>query len=559
MNMMKKLSLLSAVILITAQSLWAQTLNDGISQLYYEHFNTATETLTKVYNTNPKDPQAIYWLGQAYLTQNNIDAAKTLYQKALNEGVNDPYIWIGSGHVELLNKGDINSAKQKFEQAITATKTRKGEDADILTAIGRANADGGSNIGDPLYAIEKLKRATERDKNNADAFLYMGICYLKLGGDNGGNAVSAFNEAVSRNPKLAKAKFRIGRVYVSQKNSAIFIPTFEEAITMDPAYSPSYLELYEYYAEREFDKAKENIEKYIQYSEHDPRNDLFYADYLFRVGKYQESLNKAKEIESKTTFDKLPRLLVVFAYNYDRLKDSLKAKEYIEKFFATAPAEKIKPEDYDFAGNVLSRIKGSEMMAVQYLEKAMANDTSMVNKRNYVTKIANMMGSAKMYREQHRWFRKLMSMKSDPEKMDIYYTAVAAYNAEMYQQADSLTDIFHAKFPEEEFGFSFKVRVTKLLDVDSTKGLAFEPIEQYNTFLKKDLANNKKKIIYNYYYVAQLLADKMKDYPKALAILNKILEVDPTDAFATQAKPVLENAIKQQEEQAKKTNGGTKS
>lgn len=559
MNMMKKLSLLSAVILIAAQSLWAQTLNDGISQLYYEHFNTATETLTKVYNTNPKDPQAIYWLGQAYLTQNNVEGAKTLYQKALNEGVNDPYIWIGSGHVELLNKGDINSAKQKFEQAITATKTRKGEDADILTAIGRANADGGSNIGDPLYAIEKLKRATERDKNNADAFLYMGICYLKLGGDNGGNAVSAFNEAVSRNPKLAKAKFRIGRVYVSQKNSAIFIPTFEEAITMDPAYSPSYLELYEYYAEREFDKAKENIEKYIQYSEHDPRNDLFYADYLFRVGKYQESLNKAKEIESKTTFDKLPRLLVVFAYNYDRLKDSLKAKEYIEKFFATAPAEKIKPEDYDFAGNVLSRIKGSEMMAVQYLEKAMANDTSMVNKRNYVTKIANMMGNAKMYREQHRWFRRLMSMKSDPEKMDIYYTAVAAYNAEMYQQADSLTDIFHAKYPEEEFGFSFKVRVTKLLDVDSTKGLAFEPIEQYNTFLKKDLANNKKKIIYNYYYVAQLLADKMKDYPKALAILNKILEVDPTDAFATQAKPVLENAIKQQEEQAKKTNGGTKS
>lgn len=559
MNMMKKLSLLSAVILIAAQSLWAQTLNDGISQLYYEHFNTATETLTKVYDTNPKDPQAIYWLGQAYLTQNNVEGAKTLYQKALNEGVNDPYIWIGSGHVELLNKGDINSAKQKFEQAITATKTRKGEDADILTAIGRANADGGSNIGDPLYAIEKLKRATERDKNNADAFLYMGICYLKLGGDNGGNAVSAFNEAVSRNPKLAKAKFRIGRVYVSQKNSAIFIPTFEEAITMDPAYSPSYLELYEYYAEREFDKAKENIEKYIQYSEHDPRNDLFYADYLFRVGKYQESLNKAKEIESKTTFDKLPRLLVVFAYNYDRLKDSLKAKEYIEKFFATAPAEKIKPEDYDFAGNVLSRIKGSEMMAVQYLEKAMANDTSMVNKRNYVTKIANMMGNAKMYREQHRWFRRLMSMKSDPEKMDIYYTAVAAYNAEMYQQADSLTDIFHAKYPEEEFGFSFKVRVTKLLDVDSTKGLAFEPIEQYNTFLKKDLANNKKKIIYNYYYVAQLLADKMKDYPKALAILNKILEVDPTDAFATQAKPVLENAIKQQEEQAKKTNGGTKS
>ena len=556
--MKKKLSLLSVVVILATQSLWAQTLNDGVSQLYYEHFNTATETLTKVYNANTKDPQAIYWLGQSYLAQNNIEAAKTLYQKALNEGVNDAYIWIGMGHVELLNKGDINAAKQKFEQAITATKTRKGEDADVLTAIGRANADGGSNIGDPVYAIEKLKRATERDKMNADAFLYMGICYLKLGGDNGGNAVSAFNEAVTRNPKLAKAKFRIGRVYGSQKNSAIFIPTFEEAITMDPAYSPSYLELYEYYAERDFNKAKENIEKYIQYSEHDPRNDLFYADYLFRVGKYQESLIKAKEIESKTTFEKLPRLLVVFAYNYDRLKDSLKAKEYIEKFFAIAPADVIKPEDYDFAGNIISKIKGSEMMAVQYIEKAMQNDTSMVNKGNYVTKIANMMGNAKMHKQQYRWFRKLMTMRAYPEKMDIYYAAVAAYSAELYEQADSLTDIFHAKYPEEEFGFSFKVRVTKLLDVDSSKGLAFEPIEQYNTFLKKDLAANSKKIIYNYYYVAQLLADKMKDYPRALLILNKILEVDPTDAFATQAKPVLENAIKQKDEQSKKSSSSPK-
>jgi hypothetical protein len=49
------------------------------------------------------------------------------------------------GHVEILEKGDMNSVKQKFEQAITATTETKGKNkgkpsADILNAIGRANA-----------------------------------------------------------------------------------------------------------------------------------------------------------------------------------------------------------------------------------------------------------------------------------------------------------------------------------------------------------------------------------------------------------------------------------
>ena len=51
-------------------------------------------------------------------------SAKAIYQNALNGGINDPWIWVGMGHVQILENNDVNSAKQKFEQAITATKAK---------------------------------------------------------------------------------------------------------------------------------------------------------------------------------------------------------------------------------------------------------------------------------------------------------------------------------------------------------------------------------------------------------------------------------------------------
>ncbi len=139
-----------------------------------------TDILQGIVTKNSKDAKAIYWFGQTMIANDDVAGAKALYQKALNDGINDAFILVGMGHVELLEGGDVNSAKQKFEQAITQSKDKKGrENADILNAIGRANADGSIKIGDPMYAVEKLKKAAGMDPKNPDIFINMGINYLK--------------------------------------------------------------------------------------------------------------------------------------------------------------------------------------------------------------------------------------------------------------------------------------------------------------------------------------------------------------------------------------------
>ena len=408
---MKKLTVLVLAVLFSGNLLLAQDVEAGKKFLYYNRLTSATQTLEKAVAANSKDANAIYWLGQAYLSTENaagnkeVAKAKELYQKALNEGVNDPLIWVGMGHVELL-EGKKDEAKQRFESAITSSMKRKKENPDILNAIGRANADGGTEVGDPAYAIEKLKRAAELDPKNPDIYVNMGINYLKAGGErSGGDAYEAFGNALRIDPKYAMANFRLGKIFQSQNNREKYEQYFNAAIEADPAFAPSYLELYTYYQNRDINKAREYLDKYIANSDKDCSTDYFYADYLFRSGKYQEFLDRGKAMENGVCKD-YPRLKVLYAYNYNRLGDSLKAKENIESYLNNAAPGNIQPDDYMFASSVLKKVEGSEQNAIKYLEKALEFDTVRATRYVYMDTIASLYRKMGMNKERLDWLQK---------------------------------------------------------------------------------------------------------------------------------------------------------
>src|SRR5215210_1296114 len=99
---MKKTILIILTLVLTTAYAMAQSVDEAIRFLYYGKNKSARETLQKIVSGNQKDAYATYWLGQALLADNDIQGAKTLYQNALNNGVNDPWIWVGMGHVDLL-------------------------------------------------------------------------------------------------------------------------------------------------------------------------------------------------------------------------------------------------------------------------------------------------------------------------------------------------------------------------------------------------------------------------------------------------------------------------
>lgn len=575
---MKKTVSLMVTALLAVQCLMAQVA-DGIKFLNYEKYKSARETLKKAYDANPKDPQTIYWYGQSLiaaeaggLTKDMLNAAKAVYQQGLQDVGSDAWLLVGMGHIEILEGGDINSAKQKFEQAITATTETRGRNKGkgnpgILNAIGRANADGGSKVGDPSYGIEKLKQAAALDLTNPDIYINMGISYLKLGGENGGEAVKAYQEAITRDPKNAKAKFRIGRIYQSQNNKELFEQFYNDAIATDPTYPPVYYVLYNYYADKDVPKAKEYLDKYVANADKDPKTDLFVADYLFRAGKYNESLEKARQIEAEVGgISKLPELNVVYAYNYDRTNDSVRAKEAIEKFFASADPAAITTSQCELATKIYARFKGSEAQAVAYIEKAMTLDTLKNSKIAYMGKAAEIYGKAGMYRDQLGWLQKQLDLKGGTMgEFEYYQFTSTALNGKDYPLTIELGKKYLAAFPDKPQPYSFLKRAALASDPDTTTGAAIAVLDYLDSFYMKDQEKNKKAIFLNLYYRLQYYVNKSKELEKGLEVADKMLALYPTpgdeNQYATSAKGAIVEGIKAKEKQGSgnKTSSATSS
>lgn len=507
---MKKSVALMFAAVFAVQCLTAQVA-EGIKLLHYEKNKSAKEVLQKNYDANSKDPQAIYWLGQAFLAGNGIEvskedvaAAKALYQKGLQELGSDAWLLVGMGHVELREGGDLNSAKQKFEQAITATTETKGKNkgkpnAGILTAIGRANADGDSKMGDPVYGIDKLKQAGTLDLTNPDIFIYMGISYQKMGGENGGEAVKAYTEAIARDPKSALAMFRIGLIYRSQNNEELFNQFFDNAKTADPAFPPVYYALYQYYSEKDVTRAKGYLDQYVQSADKDSRNELYQADYLFRAGKYDESLAKAKELDAAVGLKAVPRLGVVYAYNYLRKGDSLTSKKYIEEFLASAPATEIQASDYKLGVEVLTKFPGNEAVASSYIEKALLTDTVKANRVAFINAAADMFGKAKSYNAQLSWMKKGMELKGDLTEFDYYKLTSSAFAAKAFDQVIEFAKPYMAAYPDKPQPYSFFKRATMASGTDTA--VIISNLNYLDSvYAKVDLEKHRKAIFLDEYF-----------------------------------------------------------
>lgn len=547
---MKKLILSFCSILSVGAFVKAQNVNDGIKFIYYERYTSAKQTLQKAVAANPKDAAANYWLGQAYIGNKQLDSAKIVYQNALTAGVNDPWIWVGSGETDILTGGDVNAAKQKFEQAITATTSSKGRNkgpnADILNAVGRAMATGSSQQGDANYGIDKLKQAAQINPKDPDIDVNLGLCYRKLGGDQGGQAFEAFRTATTINPQYAKAYYLIGKIYESQRNKESMDEWYGKAIAADASYAPVYLEYFLFYSEKDVNKAKEYLDKWVAVADKDCATDFFVGDYLFRAGKYQESLQQAKSMESGgcATY---PRINVLYAYDYDRLGDSTQARSYIQKYIATADTSDIQPADYAFAGNVFAKFPESADSAGVYLLKAIAKDTVQENKVGYLDSAVKIAVKANNYGVLLQLISSMKTMTGQSLSETQYFNlaktiadgandSTKTFDSSKYLLGDSVIRTYITAYPDKPQPYSFLVRYAKATDRDTTKGLALPAIMAQNQYLAKSAdtsASAKKTMFTNDYYMliyyAQYATDlpKEQEYQKAIDVTNDMKKLFP--------------------------------
>ena len=525
-------------------------LAEGVKMLSYEKNKSALNFFKEAYDKNSADGETTFWYGQAMLAQNyngistteSIQNAKDLFQKSLQAKGNDPWLLIGMSHIQSLEGADVNAVKQNLEVAITSTLNTKGKykgkpNQDIINAIGYVFAELPISIGDHKYAIDKLKETISAyDVVNSSLYINLGINYLKLGGgENGGDAVTAFQNAINADAKNAYAYYRIGKVYQTQNNKESLDEYFNKAIAADPAIAPVYFSLYTYYAEVSTSIAKTNLDLFLQYADKDPIFEYFSADYLFRSGQFDLSLEKAKAMEAAGSLTIFPGLAVLLAKNYDKKGDTVLARSYIEPFITNTTPDKLINTDYEIAVKILSKFSGSQATLAVILEKAIAADTAKVNKLKYYKLGYEMLEKNNMYTDELKWYANYSALRGAKDEVYYYKTTSIAINAKEGAVASTTAKEYIAAFPEKPNGYSMNVRAARLLDTANNLGVLFEAVNVQNEFLLKDLTKNKQALINNYYTLIGYY-NETKSYENAVLMCDKVLEIVPEDPTTLQAK-----------------------
>ena len=516
----------------------AQTIQDGKKLLLQQRYQSAKSTMEKVVATGPTNPESIYWMAQVLFEMKDINGAKEVLRKGM-EGANgsNPLLLVAMGQAELAEK-KVNDARQRFETAISLTK---GKDIAVLVAIGKANLE---EAGDPAYGIEKIKAATLiKNFKDAMAHVYMGDLYRKM--MDGGGAVSSYENALLVDPKLAVAKYKIGKVYLTQGNEQkdIFLAKFNDAITDDPSFSPAIYDLYVYYFMRDVNKASQYFNQYKLNADAGPALDYEEASLQFAAGDFNNAITKADALLQTQGVNADARLYRLKGYSFDKLGDSVNAFSFLETFFQKAKPEQVNPDNYIVAALNAAKLKLSPDKIDYYFGMSIESDTLVANKLDYAKKASDFYKRAGNTVKSAQWLTKILSINPKISKVDLYNAGFENFKATQYQLADSIFSVYKTQFPNEVYGHYWSFRSRSVIDSTMELGLAVPDCEKFISIAELDKSKNKSTLITAYGYMAGYNANVKKDLAIAKSFLEKIIEIDPTNQDAIKNRDIIDKAL----------------
>jgi len=539
-----KVSVMFLAALLAGGFSQAQTIEEGRNFLYYEKYISARNVFQKLVDANPNNIDAVYWLGQTLIAppeDKDIAGAKALYQKTLMANSNSPLLIAGMGHIQLL-ENKTQDARNQFETAISLSQ---GKNAAVLNAVGFANADFDSKSGDAGYAVDKLKQAValKGGGKDPDILVNLGDAYRKL--LDGGNAQLSYESALAAKPNYARAKYRNGRIYQTQGSGQfdIFMRYYNEAIALDPNYTPVYWTLFQYFYDNNVGKSAEYLEKYLNAKGTDEPNSCFLrAQMKYGQGLFQEAIAKCDECIAAGGANPYPNLYGVKAYAAYKLGDSVNAKTAFDLYFQKQKPSKIGPLDYETYAKVLQKFPGNETLAGTFIDKAVELDSTEAGKTGFLKSQAAMYETRKQYKDAADWYKKVLYVKKNVSKTDLYNAGYNYYRSGNFQQSnDIFCTLYTQKFPDDIFGYYMCGKGNWGIDTTMTQGLANASFEKAITVgeATADKAKIKNQLMGSYKYMIAYSANIKKDKAAAIAFCDKALLVDPADQETITNKDVI--------------------
>ena len=383
----------------------------------------------------------------------------------------------------------------------------------------------------------------------------LGDAFRKVG--DGGSAQRTYEAALGIDPKYARAKFRIGRIYQSQgfSQAPIYLQYYNDAIALDPNYAPVYFYLHQYYYETDVVKSATYLEKYLAAKGSDEPNACFLnAQMKFAQGLFPETTTAADACIAASP-NPYPNLFGLLAYANFKIGEKLEkagdstgamaafanSKIAFEKYFQKQKQTKIGPRDLFTNATVLLKFPGNEALAGNFMEQAVALDSTEIGKVTMLKSVAATYEKRLQYADAGEWYKKVLNIKKVPTKTDIYNAAYSYYRVGQFAASAQLFETYTQKYADDILGYYMMGKSYWGIDTVMAYGLA------NNSFTRAiqvgEAYTDKTKIVSQlmaaYKYFIAYSANVEKNYPQAVMYADKALLIDPNDQEVKANKEAL--------------------
>ncbi len=410
MNVTRKIAIATMSILFVASVGKAHSLEDAqkaVAAGQYEKAKTMFSELVKLQPT----PENYFGFGELYLTLNNPDSARIVFEKGIKADVKSSYMmnYIGLGTVDLFNRKD-DAARANFAKA---TADMKKKDYEQYIYIGKAYTYEGSRNLDK--AFEWFAKADEFGEKDPRLHVAKGNAY-KFQKKNS-EAVAEYQRAMSLKDNLLAVEVNIGEIWTQAFNFELAESTLKGVIAKDPNFGPAYRVLAENYyrwasafpnkqAEL-LGQAKTNYSKYLDLTDRSTDSRYRYLIFLFNAKDYVTLRKEASSFISSPGYKKdyvIARRLRGYAAVENGNSDA--GIEALNNFISGVDKDRLIASDYLSLGKAYSNQKQDSLAILSYI-KGFDLDTTNTEVLNT---IALAYFKSKKYDKASQYFEKLTKL-----------------------------------------------------------------------------------------------------------------------------------------------------
>lgn len=510
----KKTLLPALALALTAGAFSAQAqtpVQEGIKMLQYERYESARKALTPLAN----EARANYYLGLAELGTEDYEAARAAFAKYPEDAANI------AGMAKLaFAQGDKANGTRLAEQA--ASKAGK-KDVEPLRFAADAFLEG----GDAQRAVDLYNKYLEKN-DDPTVRVALGDAYRQLPGG-AGQAMTAYEKAVAKDPANSLAYSRIGSVWYAAKRYDLALENYGKAKEADKQNPLPYRDLSNaYFYSGSYQNARKNIEEYLKYSDRSPEDDQQYLNLLYLTKDYPATISKANELLKSGK--KSPGLYGMLAYSQLETNDTANALANVRMYLATQKPAKLYPTDYMNAGRIML-LNGMTDSANYYYQMAASKDTS-ANKSETYRKLAEAFKDAKDYPRSAEWYGRMIKEYPESPAIDYFWAGAMAYYSKDYLTAEKAFMQMETKYPDQPSATYWRGRVAAAMDEEGKAGLG---VPFYEKWLGMTAEKKDADLMQAYQYLTLYFYNK-GDKTKMNTYLDKITTIEPDNVFAKQIK-----------------------